>query len=915
MVCEVGEKVMRIGTLKVKALRFLQVLLVMLFVASSHAYAQFLHWDYYDMVGDTVESGAYPDMKIAADGTVHVSYWQRVEDKLIYAWKSPTDVAWHREYVDQLHQNGYRSSLCLDGTGVVHIAYYQNANGDIAIRYAKRQSANNWVIEALPDIYGRGYGDYGPLGTSSSKERIQNSLELIFDENNKPQIAFFDGWMQVDAFPACSPSSNYGLKLHQAIRVNNSWIVRSLGHVHDLHQSCNPFNPPSGRDTLPSGDRYGEYLDLLMEPDGSMDIFCLSRFNNEIMRQRTLFPFVDTVWVDSEIDSLNHALPGWTINTQTGLATNFTRFYTFEGISATYAADDNIHVAYTSSIFYGDNYCCVSLTNNLFHTRIKPNGEYVYHNFGTSTYRNYTDVITRGGSDSIFILYADLTTLNFIVQQSADSGATWMADTIMSGIGIGRNHLEIYGDSLHALVFDAQNERLLLAKRHVDGGEWRIEEVTHSQARGQSMDANFVQAGNDTIAHVAFNDGYTGELYYSRGTKATGWNWAIQQLDTTAIDVIAVSLANTVAGEPVIVYNGGDDRDLRIAIHDNTGWQYEVILPAGNPQYTDVAISSLDSIHVIYYDGNQNCLHHASRHLLDSVWQFTDVACDTSSIGLDPSLVLDATGLPHVSYYNDIDRSLYYARLDGGTRQWVIDSVNGGTSSAIGKFSSLQLDAAGLPKIAYLDEQDDAVYLSEMDLSGTWTHELVDSQAISNIGRPLELQLDDFGKVWVAYNYFSNFEKIKLMHRDGTQWREVAVNTTGRIANSFNFTIIGGDLFIVGKKNAIQNTGMAMIYSSDGVFVEANAPNLLSNNVSVDNYPNPSTGMVTFGIEVQQPVRLTLEVYDLLGQRIATIFEDAILGMGSHTYNYDGTHLAPGIYLYELHSSTSRMVSKMVIAR
>lgn len=889
----------------------LWVLLSFFLLFSGKTQAQFLNWNFYDMITDTVQSGAYADMKIAADGTIHVSFWQRVEGKLIYAWKSPGAATWSFEYVDPSKENGFRSSVCLDATGAVHIAYYENVNSTIGIRYATRTGPDSWAIESLPDIYGRGYGDYGPLGTVTSKERIQHSLELLFDENNKPQIAFFDGWMRIDAFPACTQSSNYSLRLHQAIRANNVWKVKAFDEVPDLHQSCGQYNPPSDRQSLPRGDRFGEYLDMVMEPDGSMDVFSLSRFNNQVIRHRTLFPYVDTVWVKTEIDSLNRLLPGFT----SGFG-SFTRFYTIEGISASYNPDNNIHLAYTSSIFYGDNFCCVPITNDLVYCKIRPDGSYYYHQFGTSTYRNHTDITTRGGSDSLFILYSDQSTLYFILQESADSGVTWAADTIMSGIGIGRNQLEIYGDSLNALIFDANNERLVLAKRHVNGGPWRIEEVTHSQSRGQSMDANFVIAGNDTTAHVAFNDGYTGLFYYGRGSKSTGWNWSIEQLDPTATDVTAVSLANTASGQPVVVYNGGASRDLRISIHGLTGWQNSVIIPAGNPQYTNVAISSLDSIHVVYYDGNQNCMHHLTRHVSGTAWQSEDITCDTSAVGLHPCLVLDAAGLPHVSFYNDLDRSLYYGYLDGGTRQWVIDSVNGGTSSAIGKFSSLRLDANGLPKIAYLNEQSDAVLLSELDQpGGTWSHELVDSQAISNIGRPIELQLDDFGKVWVAYNYFSNFEKIKLMHRDGLLWREVAVSTAGRLSNSFKFRIIGSDLFIIGKKNQIQNTGVAMIYAGNGVFVEANEANMLSNNIAMTSYPNPSSGMITFKLEVERPVTLSLEVSDLLGKRVATVFEEQSVGFGTHEFQYDGSALAPGIYLYELHSASSRMVSKLVIAR
>jgi Secretion system C-terminal sorting domain len=893
--------------MRIKTLHWATCLLLWCILSAARADAQFLNWSYKDIVTDTVQSGAYSDMKIAADGTIHISYWQRVEDKLIYAWKGPADVMWHYEYVDATNENGFRSSICLDATGSVYIAYYESVNSEIGIRYAKRMGANNWVIESLPNIYGRGYGDYGPLGTLTSKERLQHSLELVFDENNKPQIAFFDGWMAENAFPACAVSSIYSLQMHQAIRVNNVWLVRAMGRVSDIHQSCGEF---ATRDSLPTGDRYGEYLDMLVEADGTMDIFSLSRFNNQIIRHRNLFPFVDTVWVRTPIDSLNRLLPGWTNGWP-----SFTRFYTLEGISATSTADNNIHLAYTSSIFYGDNFCCASITNDMVYCRLNANGTHYYHQFGTSTYRNYTDIVTHGGSDSLFILYSDLSNLYFIIQESADSGHTWTADTILSGIGIGRNHLAIHDDSLHALIFDATNERLLLSKRHVNGGNWRIEEVTRSQSRGQSMDGNYVLMGNDTILHTAYNDGYTGNLYYTTGSKSAGWAWSTTQLDPTAVDANAVSLASSSSGEPVVVYNGGPARDLRIAIHNGSGWQYSLIVPGGNPQYTDVAISSMDSIHVIYYDGNQNCLHRASRHLNGTAWQFEDIACDTSSVGFYPSLVLDAAGLPHVSYYNDIDRSLYYAYLDGGTRQWVIDSVNGGTSSAIGKYSSLVLDAAGNPKIAYLNEQSDVVLLSEWSQSGSWTHTAVDSLAIANIGRPIELQLDDFGKVWIAYNYYSNFEKVKLMHRDGLLWREVAVNPTGRIANAFKFRVIGGDLYVVGKKNEIQNTGMAMLYAPAGVFVEAMEADVLTHNVSIKSYPNPSGGAMTFEIDVKQPAKVSLEILDLLGHRVGTVLQGDRLGAGTHLMQYDGTALAPGIYLYELNAGSGRTVSKMVIAR
>ncbi|MFN8393255.1 MAG: T9SS type A sorting domain-containing protein [Bacteroidia bacterium] len=879
---------------------------VLLGLLGSSAKAQFLYWDYHDMVTDTVQSGAYQDMVIDVNGTIHISYWHRVEDKLIYAYKTAGSNVWLREYVDPVNENGFRSAIALNASGQVHIAYYEDVNSKIQVRYAKRVSPNNWLIENLPDIYGIGYGDYGPLGTVSGGERVQQSLGMVFDENDKPQIAFFDGWMKDGAFPACTPNSEYNFKMHQAIRVNNQWLVRSMGHVHDIHQSCNPY---ATRDTLPSGDRYGEYLDMLMLPDGTMDIYSMSRFNNELIRHRTLFPFVDTVWVKTPIDSLERIWP-----TATNGFGQFTRFFTFEGIAAHRGVDGNTHLSYTTSIFYGDNFCCVdSLT--LAYARVTPAGATTYSTISRGTYTNYTDVRSHNGSDSLYVLYADLSNLAFVLASSTNGGSSWSGDTIMTGIAISRMCLEIKNDTLYGLVFDGQRERLVLCKRHVQGGPWVFDEVTHSQSRGQSMDASIYIVGNDTVAQVAFNDGYTGKLYHSTGWRSTGWNWNIEELDPTNYDAIAVSQAHTNANESMIAYNGGVGRDLRLATHTPGGWQYEIIEPGGNPQFTDLAVSSLDTVHLVYYDGVYNCLHHKWRHLNQIGWYTEDIDCDTTAIGLFPSMVLDAAGLPHVAYYSDLDRSLYYARLNGTTRQWEIDSVAGGTSSAIGKYASLVLDANGLPKIAYLNEQDDAVLLSEKAQNGTWTQIKVDSLPISNIGRPIDMKLDMFGNVWVAYNFFSNFERTKLMHRDSSGWHQVGVSSQGRIANEFNFEIIGGDLFIVGKKNEIQNTGVAMIHARNGVFVEAAAPNLLSYTVNMTNIPNPFSDNTTFQLKIEKPDVLTLEIRDMVGQHVSTLFEGRRLETGVHEFEWDASAMPAGVYFYELRSATGRMIQKMVHVR
>jgi hypothetical protein len=256
-----------------------------------------------------------------------------------------------------------------------------------------------------------------------------------------------------------------------------------------------------------------------------------------------------------------------------------------------------------------------------------------------------------------------------------------------------------------------------------------------------------------------------------------------------------------------------------------------------------------------------------------------------------------------------------YASQNPATRAWDIDSVNGAGASGMGKYASLNFDLNGRPRIAYLNEQATSVLLSEKSIAGNWVHTLVDSASITNIGRPIRMETDQFGKVWIAYNYYTNFDKVKLMRRENGVFGEVGVSSAGWIASAFQFDIVGADLYIIGRKNQLGNTGVAMLEAPNGLYVEIADPDDLVNAAEISNYPNPFSDGTTFRIELTRPQNLNLEVYDLYGKRIAQVLSGAKLGAGIHEFNFDATTLAPGMYIYTLQNDRSRLVKKMILGR
>ena len=71
-------------------------------------------------------------------------------------------------------------------------------------------------------------------------------------------------------------------------------------------------------------------------------------------------------------------------------------------------------------------------------------------------------------------------------------------------------------------------------------------------------------------------------------------------------------------------------------------------------------------------------------------------------------------------------------------------------------------------------------------------------------------------------------------------------------------------------------------------------------------YPNPSAGAVTIEFSLPEALPIQLEVFDVLGRRVARLHEGK-LGPGAHSITWDGflTHGSPaasGVYLVRLHA-------------
>ncbi len=85
------------------------------------------------------------------------------------------------------------------------------------------------------------------------------------------------------------------------------------------------------------------------------------------------------------------------------------------------------------------------------------------------------------------------------------------------------------------------------------------------------------------------------------------------------------------------------------------------------------------------------------------------------------------------------------------------------------------------------------------------------------------------------------------------------------------------------------------------------------------NYPNPFNPGTNIDFELNTPGKISLEIFNLLGQRVTTIY-DGYLSAGSHRYYWDGLNVkglpvSSGTYFYRLRSANSILNRKMYLLR
>ncbi len=109
--------------------------------------------------------------------------------------------------------------------------------------------------------------------------------------------------------------------------------------------------------------------------------------------------------------------------------------------------------------------------------------------------------------------------------------------------------------------------------------------------------------------------------------------------------------------------------------------------------------------------------------------------------------------------------------------------------------------------------------------------------------------------------------------------------------------------------------GEAFNYPDSATGIAENSGNVVAQYTLLQNYPNPFNPTTRIEFVAKKAGRAVLEVFDVNGRLIRTIFDGAVQANRNYHVDFDGRDLASGIYFYRLNLNGQMKTRKMVLMR
>jgi len=256
-----------------------------------------------------------------------------------------------------------------------------------------------------------------------------------------------------------------------------------------------------------------------------------------------------------------------------------------------------------------------------------------------------------------------------------------------------------------------------------------------------------------------------------------------------------------------------------------------------------------------------------------------------------------------------IDNLFYGFGLNAGTSRVNLTS-NGGTSWYIG---NLNLTGAFTSSLAFHDNKQVGIAATSTsfpsiarttDGGTTWT-----SVSLGGSGTTTNSALKWIDNSRTCY-FLGQSTSAALIYKStnsGANWTAM----TSPIDSLFHF-----DFVRVGATV----TGFAVAVNGNIIKLTETITEIPSGNNSVpaeymlkQNYPNPFNPSTTISFALPKQGNVTLQIYDVTGKVVSSIYNNIPFNAGAFDYTFDGSKLASGVYSYRLSVDGNYVDSKKMV--
>lgn len=254
-----------------------------------------------------------------------------------------------------------------------------------------------------------------------------------------------------------------------------------------------------------------------------------------------------------------------------------------------------------------------------------------------------------------------------------------------------------------------------------------------------------------------------------------------------------------------------------------------------------------------------------------------------------------------------------------------------------GNYSALAIPTAGGKRVYRLNSGNN---ISDWRLD--WSSNVTPGSLDNDQALPVELQNfhgsligHDVNLWWKTVTEINNYgfeiERCEKQDAKSMKWEKigfVAGNGNSSSVKEYSFTDdISKHLSLYDPKDPLDNHNLTLNYrlkqiDNDGSYSYSNeitvetlpASSLPTEYMLFNNYPNPFNPVTTIRFGLPKDMKVVLEVYNILGEKIATLLNKEIT-TGYHEVKFNGAEIPGGVYLYKLSTEEFSTTKKLLLMK